>query len=178
MKLAKLKELTEKASREDIVKALKAAGYKLLGAGVFGEVYGSEKHNNVVKLGKRGKADSDGYVAFAQRVHAGQYGRDEGRARSPSLPKIFHFKRRSSWYVAVLEKLTPLEGETEAERNSLLLIVQGTAEAPKNLPRYATAAAELVRDISREGWSVDMHAGNFLMRGKTVVITDPLAFKQ
>lgn len=159
---------------------------KHFGSGCYASVYGSKKSNIVYKVGLVEK--NDGYMAYLKVLQ-------KQRVQNPYLPKIhgvrIYTNGRDSYYVAALEKLKELP-------YNMYSIVDAFEEACKDwmcdesisagrkklgiktvviYPKYLKEALDVIRTAKKSSRNIgyDLHDGNFMMRGKQVVITDPLA---
>lgn len=191
-------EYARSLSREQFIAALMAAGYRKLGGGYFSETYGRKRSRFVVKVGETGKAHRDGYVAYVEWLEIGQRcGNPE--TLLPSLPRVYAAIRRgdekqgTDYHVTILERLNGLvrgdpilsdkaknlAGALEAystrpDRPELLSEPQ--RQMLRNMPYDVLRAGQLIVEKFGDAWNTDMHAGNFMRRGRSqVVYTDPLS---
>lgn len=173
---------------------IKAQGkYKAIGSGAYGTVYGSKDSKVVYKVGDT--SDNVGYLSYI-KVLAKQ------KKHNPFLPKIYgvRFIRSKSGdevFVVAMEKLEPLargmgdvcdwfEDELQREDfhwNKSRDKVEDLLGVKRSLPKPLTEALEVLRKAYKESnggrrWDSadwDLHGGNFMMRGRQIVVTDPLA---
>jgi predicted HNH restriction endonuclease len=154
-----------------------SAVWKRVGSGWYSTAFA--KGRFVWKINTRTKgenrATNDGSLPYLRALLA-------GKIRSPHAPKVFRILVDAAGRFAVLmERLdatiadlggdweTTLDGFKWKVRQDLFdaLIRQG---APKSLVRFAKRIKERFSD-----WDTDMHLANIMLRGDTLVITDPLA---
>lgn len=158
---------------------------KLLGTGGYANVWGSKRSNIVYKVGKW--EHYDGYMAYIKMLH-------KHCVENPYLPKIYGMRvysnSKESYYVIAMEKLKKLpysmrhivdafeevwETWTYNERvheGRKMLGIKMAVVYPKGMKE----ALDVVRDAKKSSRLIgyDVHDGNFMLRGKQVVITDPL----
>jgi hypothetical protein len=169
------------------MKMINAQGkYKHIGSGSYGSVYGCKKSNVVYKIGDA--SDNEGYIAFI-RVLSKQ------KKQNPFMPVIYGVrfikdKDGDEYFVVAMEKLESLPrrmydvtdwfeeqltGHGGSSMRDAELAVGVKRVVPKELST-ALAILQTAYDKSRSyGADWDLHEGNFMMRGKQVVCTDPLA---
>lgn len=159
--------------------------YRELGSGLYGTVYGCKDRDVVYKIGEVGT--NDGYLAYISAM-------SELKQHNPFLPKIYGVrfikdKRGREYFVVAMERLTALRAhEYDCAEFLKEMTIYGSdtvvgSAAKKigikvNVPKELVQAIKVVRRAKElAGRSVywDMHYGNFMMRGKQIVITDPLA---
>ena len=98
-----------KHERDEFVNGLKAQGFQRLGGGAYGEAYGLPGKDWVLKIGHFGFAKQDGWLTYARYVmHNGKI------KPSKHFPVIYELMDKGEWYVARMERLTPIRGETDA----------------------------------------------------------------
>lgn len=160
---------------------------KSIGSGSYGEVYADKGSDVVYKIGDAG--DNDGYLAFIKVLGT-------QKKHNPFLPKIYgvRFIRGKSGdhtFVVAMERLTSLErgmGNVcdwfEDELNGGYSLsynanhVEKVLGVKKTMPKPLKEALSVLRKARNSGgYNVDwdLHSGNFMMRGKQIVVTDPLA---
>jgi hypothetical protein len=165
---------TNVESHDQFVELLQQDGFKYLNSGCFGATFGRGK-KFVVKVGKEGKASGDGYVKYAEWLTSGK------APKLPEFPRISHFSRHGTkgcdWFVSIIERLEEMDRDddeitTTADR--MKDIAKHGVERD-DIPETAKRAAQLIREKFAGECCIDMHYGNFMMRGKQIVITDPVA---
>lgn len=169
---------------------VKAQGAKKkLGFGSYGTVYGSRDSDVVYKIGDA--TDNEGYLAFI-KVLAKQ------KTQNPYFPKIYGVrfikgKEGDYWggsnkvFVVAMEKLKPLPNKMrevceifeEEVRTDCYSTNKRNADAllgiKRKVPKQLLEAFDALRTAYKSGdCSWDLHSGNFMVRGKQVVCTDPL----
>lgn len=166
-------------------KMVKAQGNaKFMDSGAYGSVYGAKGSNVVYKIGNAD--DNEGYLAFI-KVLAKQ------KTQNPFLPKVYGLRfikdnEGDHYFVVAMERLKELprgmghvcdwfEDELRGSSSG-----GGTAEkmlgVKKSMPKPLKEALDVLRKAYKEGGSYvdwDLHRGNFMMRNKQIVVTDPLA---
>lgn len=180
-------------AREVAEKMIKAQGkYRAIGSGCYGTVYGSKDSKVVYKVGD---ADNNvGYLSFIKVL-------SKQKKHNPYLPKVYGVrfikdKHGDEVFVVAMERLEPLargmgdvcdwfEDElVEKDRwGSDTKKVEEALGVKKIVPKPLGEALTVLRkayELSQSGkrcdqadW--DLHGGNFMMRGKQIVVTDPLA---
>ena len=173
---------------KDARNLIKAQGkFKRIGTGAFGEVYGSKNSNLVYKIGE--VYENEPYLAYIKTVIT-------QKEHNPFTPKIYGVRiyqnkkeDEDSYFVVCMEKLKPidrndhrvyrwfsdqLETSSDSSRNAIAEQMLGIKTV---VPPAVSNALKLLKKAwrkSKQGdW--DLHSGNFMKRGKQIVITDPLA---
>lgn len=142
-----------------------------LGSGYFSTVY--QHPYNADKVIKVGYGDH-AYLNFARWAM-----RKENR-NNPHLPKILALKEKGDGdFVAVIERLGKLDGTAgiaQTIKREYYSIKCGDLSSINDAsPRLAKTINDIQSTFGNQH-SIDMHPGNYMMRGDTVVITDPIAF--
>jgi len=148
-------------------------GYKFLGAGAFSSVYGKPESDTVVKL-SRTRPENDGWFAFAAWLR-------KERIDNIHFPRIHELAHHGSYYMARMERLTNFKELTDNNRRTLASVQRVAWRWSGWEDEIATMSAPLREavDSLRQflgGYGLDLHGGNFMQRGDTVVINDPLSF--
>lgn len=178
---------------KDYVKRLKKLGIKQLGSGNFADVFQHPTMPNVVvKLLTESDKGYEAYVKFSQKNKSNKY-----------VPKILQvveadkaFDKKGEYDMGDLrlifmEKLEPIHYNKYVDFGEHILKVSGVkapnvekalmdvntwkkAAAQKKDPDLAAIAKFIVKT---QGGAVqlDMHDGNMMMRGSSVIITDPFS---
>lgn len=165
--------------RVRFVSGLRRRGFNVLGSGLYSTVLCKGNSDRVIKVGS-----TDNWLDYI--IWAAREGYAGGLA-----PRVYSFKRFDHWYVAVMERLDCTVGQLawcdehkhrdkggtlRAQCNALsTAMYQGLRQiddAEKLLPgsgRFLTGFKAFVR-----GSHVDAHTGNWMLRGKELVCTDPI----
>ena len=167
----RLDELTLPLDRDTAEAVLVRAGYTKVGFGWSADVYGRADKDYVLKLFS---ATDHSYMQYVELAKA--------HPENPHFPR-FRGKmiRISDDYNAVrLERLTPYTGSDglvweincyihERQRNQ--------RQSGKIEPPSLQDACELIAGLTRNGrpLGLDIKAANIMMRGDTLVLTDPVA---
>ena len=160
---------------EDIYKITKkplstVLGLKTLGRGHFSAVF-DLGDDRVLKINHEGKHDA-GYHAFAEYAMVNP---------SPHLPKIYHIDTWAGHHVYVIEKL---EEPTQFDRQLMLQLSRTEHDPSRPMSKFLKPdvvgpefplLVQRLRDQCSGSWSMrwDLHDENMMMRGDTIVITDP-----
>ena len=158
------------------------AGYKRIGYGAFGTVYGKPDSAHVLKL----FMSSDiGYMEFVDLAN---------KHPNPHFPKFKGkiMKITKDYNAIQMERLTPAQDNNETvliarTMNNYVRLLQHkesyrqtpdeTTNAMNALeesqPGIKNACSLIAHSTTRE---VDIHNENYMMRGKVLVITDPVAW--
>lgn len=165
-------------SRYRFIERLKVRGFENIGGGHFSHVYGKPGCKYVIKVSR-------------DRSHVGPESREDGwlpfaeyAKRNPDkhLPKIGWIKwYRMGFFVAKIERLQPATGgRLDVVRSSREILGTGKPhsfysriEMPETLLKTLVG----IRDAFLGKWTFDLHEQNAMLRGRTVVITDPIAFR-
>lgn len=161
-------------SSATIGEILSRFGYNVLGSGMFGAVIDMEDF--VLKVFR---ADDDAYLAFLDFC-------DE--VDSPHLPNIlWDAQINEKMWAVCLEKLEPIDtwdnsfqGKLTAhlyrEINKYQYKLRDDETYHPKLPLDLRATMELMEEYRKNNDSsfwCDIHDGNVMLRGSTIVITDP-----
>lgn len=169
------------------------SGLQKLGKGCFATVYASD-HNQVIKISE---GQDWGYISFLEAM-------SQQRTHNPWLPRIQWAKvfmsntgkEQDNRVVTCLEHLErPWKdcGTIDDEHDSSAEYWQKCVVQCKEIESHMSsgrnqkdwinqnqelsAALQVVRQAMRAcGRNVDMHCGNFMLRGRQLVITDPIGF--
>lgn len=162
---------------DQFVDKIKAMGYKpvQLGRGYFGEVFQHPRRpNEVIKLFHK----NPNYLKWAEYCKA--YSK-----KNEHLPRITMIKSIDNQTAFVMmEKLEPLTDERFKDAMGFVWSMYGPWPTPAQVlhagiklkaefPKLYYTFKDMSQKFSRmKNW--DMHSGNFMQRGDTVVITDPI----
>ena len=162
---------------DQFVDKIKAMGYKpvQLGRGYFGEVFQHPRRpNEVIKLFHK----NPNYLKWAEYCKA--YSK-----KNEHLPKITMIKSVDNQTAFVMmEKLDPLTDKRFKDAMGFVWSMYGPWPTPAQVlhagiklkaefPKLYFTFKDMSQKFSRmKNW--DMHSGNFMQRGDTVVITDPI----
>lgn len=159
---------------DEYYEKLLALGYKHLGSGLYSRVYGKGGHAIKVCIGDAA------YNDYLQYVLANQ--------DNPTFPKVYDVKRFKNvkrretvvWNwdtdldvtVVTMEKLKPLQPRKQRHISHHFDIRWNRAFAkPKD--KTEERMFDVLHALQRKGYSIDMHAGNVMLRGDQPVIVDP-----
>ena len=162
---------------DQFVDKIKAMGYKpvQLGRGYFGEVFQHPRRpNEVIKLFHK----NPNYLKWAEYCKA--YSK-----KNEHLPRITMIKSVDNQTAFVMmEKLDPLTDKRFLDAMGFVWSMYGPWPTPAQVlhagiklkaefPKLYFTFKDMSQKFSRmKNW--DMHSGNFMQRGDTVVITDPI----
>lgn len=172
-----LDEITRPEFREDAVEFLTSRGYEQLGSGTFANVFQRKSRpNEVIKLFSTSDDAYEAYIKFIMK--------NQG---NPHFPRIIGkpMEITPDYYAVKLEKLEPVsERDGLGKLISELYTFMIEYSTPESLETYFDAfpkfreASEKLREFmennSEHGWDWDLHEGNLMWRGKTLVLTDPI----
>lgn len=183
-----VERVSNAADRRDAAAALDRRGWTNIGAGVFGAAYSHPECPDVVL---KVFWDDSAYRAYLTDVVLPLQG------RNPHVPTVHAWRPiGQNGGVVVLERLERVDysdddkGEIRVKVATVCREGQASAKVrgiPRDLVRignriHATIERERVRrergvtsGRNREP-GVDLHGGNVMLRGDTLVITDPLAW--
>jgi hypothetical protein len=171
-------------SRDDTIERITVAGGKVLGEGGYGIVFAFPGRRDVViKVSKRGVSVSDGYPTYLRAVL------DFGK-NNPHLPAIYSLiecnqpTARNSFFVALIERLTPFDDAPSFPmKNSLRLACKYYLCAGRGEEVYdghlLTPTLKRALDVAKvhcKAFNIDLHEGNVMYRGETLVLTDPVSW--
>lgn len=155
---------------------LKKKGFEYLGSGAHSQVYGKKDSKRVIKVGSSGDAWMN-YVLW---------GRGKGY-EGTFVPRVFSYKwYNAGFYVAVVERFerTTSKGSGNKDLDPILLDLynyahRGNEYAQLMMEEFVPGLAKFTLDIKTaandNGWSMDTHGGNFMVRADgSWVATDPV----
>ena len=170
--LNQLDELTRPDTMGKAEKVLEKAGYVQLGTGAFASVYVRPGSSNVLKLFY---ADDTAYIDFVKATL---------KYPNPHFPKFKGkmMKITDTYYAVQMEKLREYNGswKNPSLLSSYIYYLQGLHDADiadeinaleKEQPGIK-AACKIIAD--KVGHHLDLASNNLMMRGNTIVITDPV----
>lgn len=178
----RLYELSRPTSRIDAEKILTDHGYERVGGGTFAVVYGKPGSKTVLKLVHKKDV---AYLAFVKLALENQ--------NNPHFPRFSSsLIRLNDDYKAVrMERLTPGKGAEDnyrgfiaygldlyfARKGNWNSMVDHAKESIRNAfernPDLQEACDLMIKSLSQ--YVNDLHPGNVMFRGGTLVITDPVA---
>ena len=179
------KHTVDQDARSWVTEMIRSQGdFRRLGSGAYGVVYGSRKSNIVYKMGEVN--DNDGYLAFI-KVLAKQ------KKHNPYLPRVYGVrfikdKNCNEYFVVAMERLQELPGRMEDAADLLrdiLVEEKGIEDAaaaqlgikmsvPAELKTAIRVLKQAYKEASKSYADWDLHNGNFMVRGRQLVVTDPL----
>lgn len=177
MKLDEVTSTIDKMTLETAVHLLMKKGYRVLGNGTYAKVLHKKGSPYAVKLFS--KYDR-GYARFYEYCK-------KNWQIDPHLPRVYGIGKYLSKFVAV--RIEVLSEDTPDGFEELAQMLQLYSEDPDFIkPRYAENLADVekqqpgilatidnLRSIPNVSW--DLHDQNVMMRGDTMVITDPFVAK-
>lgn len=160
------------------------SGMDLIGDGLYSRVYSSDKHDFVIKVTK---GIDKGYWHFINAVRM----LGEGNPYLPRIHKVVAFKENGFdnilCYATFMEKLKPTKKRTswadagtsgdmaaKAVRNAVSNAKHCNDWPVRKDKRDLIALLLIARDQYDASW-FDFHQGNVMLRGRQLVITDPIA---
>lgn len=160
-------------------------GFKQIGSGAFGRVFGSKGHPVVFKIAEYDS--EDGYVAWVKELQ-------RCKKQNPLVPVIYGMwiyqnanDNYNPYYVVAMERLTSgyrragfldavdwfaNKAESNIDREDPVAKYFGVERLPNPI---IEVIAMIHRAMRRDPWlEYDLHYGNFMMRQGQIVVTDPL----
>ena len=169
-KIKTVKGKNTKQSANNLAKNLKQ-----IGAGHFDIVYGRDDVEFVVKIGNQ---ENIGYIGYLQSLA-------EYNGKNPYFPKIYDVTffedekdENKFWYAVRMERLvhgwsSEYNDKFRKDVNTLIAIVCGTASGNEHLNSVYRVVRRAL-DISQCN-TTDLHEGNMMLRGKQIVLIDPIS---
>lgn len=173
-----LDEITRPNDLDEARNVLYNAGYVTLGSGGYGEVFYKPNSNSNFVL-KLFRSIDTGYMEFIKIAQA---------SNNIHFP-VFRgkmMKVTNQYYAIRIERLYEMPNTDETD--NITDLIAGYIEVPnrqmyikrmktleETQPGIIEACDILHRAMHRLDINNDLHAGNFMLRGKTIVITDPFA---
>lgn len=151
-------------------------GYKILGSGFFSNVWGKPGEKFVIKVGNNDTIN-DCYLDFMNFIKSNQ---------SQHLPKIGKIREFKSWYLIPIEKLDVLTLPTNRDDAHFVHAYWkchkkfsdeafcDRAEAGKTTYPELYSLLEKLKTQFVDKCGLDIGFSNMMLRGQTLVITDPL----
>lgn len=184
---AKFKTVKCESPRAAAIAYAKANGAtRIIGSGMFAQVYGSASGNKVYKV-CRTDDNAGAYLPYIRKVAKLK----KKNPHAPVVYEIIDFMSRPNSYdeygnytVVVLEKLKRADGQTAGIAEDLYHLLEykiGLSSKMKlfNISKDFLQIVKIVRSVVMEHkCHLDMHSGNFMFRvegkNKSVVFTDPV----
>lgn len=152
---------------QKLINLLIKRGYKILGAGCYSIVFKSKLSDSVIKIGS---TLADPWLIYAETVQS---------INNPHFPKVYniHQFEHLDYYVARVERLKPIGMNfTDTQYRSFIdemLNNRPSSEASRQAVRI------LNQLLSRMDYAkLDLHLENIMLRGETLVLSDPLAERE
>lgn len=146
-------------------------GLEEIGNGCYATVYSAKKLDYVVKVGYK---DSDPYWSYVKKVL-------KDKTNNPYFPKIRKAFTVYDKYYVVMERLKPIpynvrrmdswDSSTESLNNRAKLLAKRKLVSRKYGKGKLKEAIDLINSL---GYCSDVHYNNIMLRGKQLVITDPV----
>ncbi len=177
-------EVDESMSAETAAhKLVKEQGkYKTIGSGSYAMVYGAKNSPIVYKVGDA--EEDEGYMSYLKVL-------SKQKKQNPFAPVIYGVRIYTdydgrSYFVVAMERLKPVKGHIR----DVIQFFQDTLDDSDiydingSIPLLGITVPkplqEMTHLLDRAGQSCrhasyDFHCGNFMMRDKQLVVTDPLA---
>lgn len=155
--------------------------FKQIGSGVFGRVFGSRINKKIVyKIGEA--STNTGYISYLKEL-------SKQKKHNPFTPKIHAVrfvsgKGDTSAFIVCMERLRELPYDGEEAADTLVDLIMGEKKKQDTynlgirmvLPSEIKSLVRMVRKAERVSEAtLDLHYGNFMVRGRQIVVTDPLA---
>ena len=178
----------------DLEEYLKNNGYEKLGFGIFSGVFAKPGEKFVLKVNRR----PDCYLDFVKKLSRNM------NPHLPRVGTIRIYNEgdsKNKWYVIPLEKLEEITLEDHISRYDVLFVLSRalmldpkhmylSSEVRPLLPappeeiydrlkdrfNKLDSALKFVEDNFYNVCNIDLHEGNIMLRGDTIVITDPVSF--
>lgn len=170
----------------EILRMIRKQGpFKEIGKGAYAHVYGSTKHNHVYKVGS--VDDNFAYLKYVNFILS--------HPKNPFLPKIYGVRyyypcqganESRAYFVVAMEHLVPLawsEPHSSVPKTLDFCVKNATESSaavlgmkvimPNNLKRVVKFLDAICNDEGSD-CGLDLQRGNVMMRGKQIVITDPV----
>lgn len=140
--------------------------FKLAGVGYYSAVFESNVDPNIVyKVGRTLKDPFLDYISMPRLKH------------NPHFPRVLslHKDYDNYWYMATIEALTPIPEHKKTLAKTVRDSVHSLDKVslPEQLKQLLNEVVLFAEND--DSVSIDLHSGNIMMRGNTLVITDPLA---
>lgn len=157
---------------EALMKKLSELKLEELGRGAYSIAYALNK-THALKVTKRTDAAALDWLTAVQSIQHNKY--------VPQLQYLRTFTTKGKAFVTIMERLKPWRGDSYSNTicglRDLASNPRGTEYSRKlyNDPD-AIEVASVIEELTRFGGehNHDMHDGNFMLRGKQLVITDPI----
>lgn len=171
-----LDEITRPNDLDEARNVLYNAGYVTLGSGGYGEVFYKPNSNSNFVL-KLFKSMDTGYMEFIKIAQA---------SNNIHFP-VFRgkmMKITNQYYAIRMERLYEMPYTIETDKTTILIweyvespnhpmIIERMKKLEETQPGIIEACDILHMALNRLGTDIDLHTGNFMLRGKTIVIIDP-----
>lgn len=183
------------ATPYQLIDFLEKEGYKHLGSGYFANVYAKPGESFVLKL-MRSDVKGDCYSSYIKALQ---------RNQSPHLPRvgrirIYNENLENEWHIIPLERLQTASLKDLLSRDDGRMVlafaklanpdhyhlrgiqVGGEAQNVYDTlsPKYPklVEALNFIQNKFHGVCEIDIHEDNIMLRGNTIVITDPVSFRK
>lgn len=175
----RLDEISRPATRKEVDVVLRKAGYKRLGRGAYGAVYQKTGKDFVLKIFSSKDSAFLDFISFSKR-----------HQDNPHFPKFIGkvVKITPNYYAVRMEILTPYKGNSRAISNyfnyrdytsddpsSIIAMTRDDAIEELEAYPHLRAACDLIIDEFENKHGFDIKNDNLMMRGSTVVFSDPIS---
>jgi hypothetical protein len=151
----------------NVEQAMESAGYSRLGKGSYGMVWHKPGQTSVVKLFRQDR----GYEAFVRYCRK-QRDNPHVPRFSSNILDVYDYK------MIRIERLSKMGSSPTNDRihNSIsgFFYCWNQTEKMMTYIKKRPKLEKVLIDVKSLGCTIDMHMGNMMLRGRTVVITDPL----
>lgn len=139
---------------------LMQGGAKILGSGKYSVVLGDDKFAYKFLI-----RTEDGWVTYINTFR---------RSTNPSVPRVYYMQEREGYVFARMELLKPVRANSRYD--NFARKVSYFDRDYKNSPLYGEQKGfvRLMHSVNERFGSIDYHAGNVMLRGSTLVLTDPV----
>lgn len=170
----------------ELVKFLKKQGYELLGDGAFSDVFAKPGEKFVLKVIRR-NANEDCYLQYVKALQG------KTNPHFPKIGRIREYKTEAgmTWYVIPVERLKRVTPPVFRKRPDCIFAYSYEAyskpaslknvhpvdydEMVEKYPQLVEAL-KFIHSTFTGQCDMDLHSGNMMLRGDTLVLTDPIGF--
>lgn len=166
------------ATAHNIIKKIKNKGNTVIGVGCYSAVLSAKNTLNVIKIGSD---VADPCLDFYSRV----VNKFPDNAHIPQLYSVY-IDNISNYYVLVMEKLEAIEPkdyevcdlcreycEGYLDSDEFIIACDNYLDYIPNPSKMLELLKKIKKLANKLDVKIDMHHGNFMLRGNVLVVTDP-----
>lgn len=153
---------------------MKDNGFNILGSGISGLAFEKNGYPWVFKI----IHDDEGYIHYFNYAKKNQHNPNVPKIKG-GVMKLTSDSYSGTLYLVRIEKLQHMPNSYN--RNDLIQLITGiefsddlTPDIEQKIAKVYPGIVDIIKDSINSGFSLDIRFDNIMLRGNTLVITDPL----